>query len=115
MIGFGDPLLEGNAATRGVEGRVRAARGGGTPLASSMWRASSGETQLADPAAPRQLARLPGTARELKAMEALIGPSKIRLHLAGAATESNLTAAEDPQTTRLNPSHQCAYRRPSSA
>src|SRR3546814_4393459 len=26
MIGFGDPLLEGNAATRGVEGRVRAAR-----------------------------------------------------------------------------------------
>src|SRR3546814_5692675 len=45
MIGFGDPLLEGNAATRGVEGRVRAARGGGTPLASSMWRASSGETR----------------------------------------------------------------------
>src|SRR3546814_15250021 len=48
MIGFGDPLLEGNAATRGVEGRVRAARGGGTPLASSMWRASSGETPLAE-------------------------------------------------------------------
>src|SRR3546814_8572020 len=57
MIGFGDPLLEGNAATRGVEGRVRAARGGGTPLASSMWRASSVATQLADPAELRQLER----------------------------------------------------------
>src|SRR3546814_20583733 len=64
MIGFGDPLLEGNAATRGVEGRVRAARRGGTPLASSMWRASSGETPLAAPAPLRQLARPPGTARE---------------------------------------------------
>src|SRR3546814_2294420 len=90
MIGFGDPLLEGNAATRGVEGRVRAARGGGTPLASSMWRASSGETQLADPAALRQLARLPGTARELKAMEALIGPSKTRLFMRSEEHTSEL-------------------------
>lgn len=101
MIGFGDPLLEGNAATRGVEGRVRAARGGGTPLASSMWRASSGETQLADPAALRRLARLPGTAKELKAMEALIGPGKTRLFLAGAATESNLKAADLASTSVL--------------
>src|SRR3546814_11008128 len=93
MIGFGDPLLEGNAATRGVEGRVRAARGGGTPLASSMWRASSGETQLADPAALRQLARLPGPARELKAMEALLGPSKTRIFMAGSGPESPLNAA----------------------
>ncbi len=94
MIGFGDPLLEGNAATRGVGGRVRAARGGSMPLASSMWRAASGETQLADPAALRRLARLPGTERELKAMEALVGPAQTKLFLAGAATESNLKAAD---------------------
>ncbi|MGL3822906.1 CHAT domain-containing protein [Sphingopyxis sp. R3-92] len=94
MIGFGDPLLEGNAATRGVEGRNRTARGGGTPLASNIWRASSGETQLADPAALRRLARLSGTEKELKAMEALVGPSKTRLFLAGSATESSLKAAD---------------------
>jgi len=94
MIGFGDPLLEGNAATRGVEGRKRIARGGGTPPASSMWRASIGETQLADPAALRRLARLPGTAKELKAMEALVGLAQTKLFLAGAATEANLKAAD---------------------
>lgn len=94
MIGFGDPLLEGNAATRGVEGRNRATRGGGAPLASSMWRASSGETPLADPAALRRLARLPGTAKELKAMETLVGFGNTKLFLAGAATEANLKAAD---------------------
>src|SRR3546814_12604057 len=66
-----------------------------------MWRASGGETQRADPAALRQLARLPGTARELKAMEALIGPSKTRLFMAGAATESNLNAADLASTSLL--------------
>ncbi|MBE1529521.1 CHAT domain-containing protein [Sphingopyxis sp. OAS728] len=93
MIGFGDPLLEGNAATRGVEGRVRTARGG-PPNASSIWRASSGEAGLADPAALRRLARLPGTEKELKAMEALVGPGKTKLFLAGAATETNVKAAD---------------------
>lgn len=94
MIGFGDPLLEGNAAKRGVEGRTRAARGGDMSLASNIWRASSGEIQLADPAALRRLARLPGTEKELKAMEALVGPARTRLFLARAATESNLKTAD---------------------
>lgn len=94
MIGFGDPLLEGNAATRGVEGRTRLARGGNAALASNIWRASSGETQLADPAALRRLARLPGTAKELKAMEALVGSDKTKLFLAGEATETKLKAAD---------------------
>jgi CHAT domain-containing protein len=94
MIGFGDPLLEGNAATRGVEGRNRTARSGGTPLASNIWRATSGETELADPATLRRLARLPGTAKELKAMEALVGAENSKLFLAGEATESKLKAAD---------------------
>lgn len=101
MIGFGDPLLEGNATTRGVEGRTRIARGGNAPLASSIWRGASGETQLADPAALRRLARLPGTAKELKAMETLVGPGKTRLFLASAATESNLKAADLASTSVL--------------
>lgn len=94
MIGFGDPLLEGNAATRGVEGRNRTARGGGTPLASTIWRAASGETELADPAALRRLARLPGTEKELKAMEGLVGARNTKLFLAGEATESKLKGAD---------------------
>ncbi|GAO77497.1 CHAT domain-containing tetratricopeptide repeat protein [Sphingopyxis sp. C-1] len=94
MIGFGDPLLEGNAATRGVEGRTRMARGGNAPLASNIWRTSSGETQLADPAALRRLARLPGTAKELKAMETLVGSEKTKLFLAGEATETKLKGAD---------------------
>lgn len=101
MIGFGDPLLEGNAATRGIGGRTRLARGVNAPLASNIWRASSGETQLADPAALRRLARLPGTAKELKAMEALIGPDKTKLFLAGEATESKLKAADLASTSVL--------------
>lgn len=94
MIGFGDPLLEGDATTRGVEGRTRMARGGNAPLASNIWRASSGDTPLADPAALRRLARLPGTAKELKAMETLVGPENTKLFLAGDATETKLKAAD---------------------
>lgn len=94
MIGFGDPLLEGDAAKRGVEGRTRAARGGNGPLAGSIWRASSAEIQLADPAALRRLARLPGTEKELRAMETLVGPARTRLFLARAATESSLKTAD---------------------
>lgn len=94
MIGFGDPLLEGHAATRGAQGRNRGARGGSTPLAGTIWRAASGETALADPAALRRLARLPGTEKELKAMEALVGPTKSKLYLADAATESNVKTAD---------------------
>jgi len=89
MIGFGDPLLEGTAATRGVGGRTRLTRGG-MPPAKSVLSFSGEESTLADPAALRRLARLPGTERELRAMEALIGADKSRLFLAEAATETNL-------------------------
>lgn len=93
MIGFGDPLLEGRAATRGVAGRTRAARGGAA-LAGSVWRASSGETRLADPDALRRLSRLPGTEKELKAMETLVGAGKATLFLADDATETNFKAED---------------------
>jgi CHAT domain-containing protein len=101
MIGFGDPLLEGRAAARGVEARTRAARGGGAALAGSVWRASSDEARLADPAALRRLSRLPGTEKELKAMETLVGPGKAKLFLAGDATEANFKAAELSSTPVL--------------
>lgn len=94
MIGFGDPSLDGIAATRGVEGRARPVRGGPGPSALNMWQASSKAGQLADPAALRRLARLPGTEKELKAMAALLGSGNAQLFLGDAATEANLKTAD---------------------
>lgn len=94
MIGFGDPTLDGRAATRGVEGRTRSARGGTAPLPAATWRAPSDGPALADPNALRRLSRLPGTEKELRAMESLIGAGKTKLFMADAATETNLKKAD---------------------
>jgi len=45
---------------------------------------------LADPSALRELSPLPGTAIELRAMAALLGPSGEQLHLGDAATEGSV-------------------------
>lgn len=90
MIGFGDPLLEGKAAPRGVGGRNRGTRSTGLPVAAGLRPAAGGGPPLADPAALRKLARLPGTESELKAMQALLGADRARLYLAANATETNI-------------------------
>lgn len=89
MVGFGDPVLMGKAATRGVSGRVRGTRSGSLAVAAGL-QASGDGPALADPAALRQLARLPGTETELKALQELLGPRKSRLFLGAEATETNL-------------------------
>ncbi|PQM26592.1 hypothetical protein CVO77_16385 [Sphingopyxis lindanitolerans] len=89
MVGFGDPLLDGVAETRGVSGRIRGTRGSGPSLAQGLLRAADDTgPALADPATLRRLARLPGTQAELKALQALFGPARTRLFLADAATET---------------------------
>lgn len=93
MIGFGDPLLDGNAATRGVAGRTRGTGGGALAMSAGLRETADGPP-LADPALLRRLARLPGTESELKAMQALVGADHARLFLAGAATESNLKRSD---------------------
>lgn len=91
MIGFGDPVLDGAAETRGVGGRVRGTRSGaGLSVAASLQSATGDGPALADTNALRALARLPGTETELKAMQALLGTGQARLYLAGAATETNM-------------------------
>ncbi|SKB76656.1 CHAT domain-containing protein [Sphingopyxis flava] len=90
MVGFGDPLLEGDAAPRGAGGRNRGTRSTGLPGAAGLRPAPGGGPPLADPEALRKLARLPGTESELRAMEALLGAERARLYLAREATETNI-------------------------
>ncbi|WP_260583770.1 CHAT domain-containing protein [Sphingopyxis sp. PET50] len=91
MIGFGDPLLDGEARTRGGPGgRKRGTRSGAYLSVSAGLQPAYGDAPaLADPAALRKLARLPGTETELKAMQQLLGAKQAKLFLAAAATEEN--------------------------
>ncbi|MEO1045305.1 MAG: CHAT domain-containing tetratricopeptide repeat protein [Pseudomonadota bacterium] len=92
MLGFGDPVLDGEPANRGTSARQRLTRAGGaTPM--SIWRNNGGTSaslRLADPEKLRKLARLPGTKRELRAMERVFGIGRTRLFLAEKATETNI-------------------------
>lgn len=94
FIGFGDPVLEGEASTRsGGRGATRSA----APRMATVWRnagssAGGGNTSV-DPAVIRALTRLPGTASELQAMrEALDAPAS-SIHLGEEATETAFKAA----------------------
>lgn len=93
MIGFGDPLVEGEAATRGTSARERFTRAPGA-AAASVWRTDENGLRLADPTELRKLARLPGTERELLAMQKVFGEKRTRLYLAERATETNVKAAD---------------------
>ncbi|MDZ3831229.1 MAG: CHAT domain-containing tetratricopeptide repeat protein [Sphingopyxis sp.] len=91
MVGFGDPLLDGASAPRGIGGRNRGTRSGvGLSISAGLQPAAGDGPPLADPAALRRLARLPGTEKELKAMQALLGTDAARLYLADSATETNV-------------------------
>ncbi|MCT2401386.1 CHAT domain-containing protein [Novosphingobium mangrovi (ex Huang et al. 2023)] len=78
FAGFGDPVLEGKAATRGafdgtfIDTRVNPFRGG----------------SLADIDSIAQLSRLPGTATELEAIRSALHASKNGLFLGRNATET---------------------------
>ncbi|WP_428627542.1 CHAT domain-containing protein [Sphingopyxis sp.] len=91
MIGFGDPLLDGTAQQRGGgTGRNRGTRSGAGLAIGAGLQSNGDGAALADPAALRKLARLPGTETELKAMQQLLGARQAKLFLAGAATETNM-------------------------
>lgn len=92
MVGFGDPILDGAAQTRGTGGgrKRRTRSSAGLSVDAGLQLASGDGPALADPDALRKLARLPGTEAELKAMQSLLGADKTRLFLADAATEANM-------------------------
>ena len=90
FFGVGDPVLNGVAQGRG-RGVLRS-----TTVASRMFR--PGRTRdggpVIDLAVMREMARLPGTARELEAVRSALGAPPSSLLLDARATEANVRAAD---------------------
>ncbi len=95
MRGFGDPILTGEAATRGGRGRMRSA-GLNTGSARSVYSGSdrSGMRGVADVEALRDLARLPGTRTELMAIRDALDASDDTISLGEDATEQRFKASQ---------------------
>ncbi len=93
FVGFGDPLLNGQAAERGGG---RGTRGAGTLRVASAFQSGGerGEAARADPDELRRMARLPGTAVELNAMREALGAPRSAVRLGAAATEAALRSTD---------------------
>lgn len=87
--GWGDPELDGTAATRGGRGKS-----GGVTMARVFGTTRSAQgAGLADISQLRKLARLPGTAEELTAMARAFAAPAGSVHLEDKATETAIKAA----------------------
>lgn len=86
FLGFGDPVLEGEAATRG------AGRGQRNGSVSTSFEGAEGLRTggLRSPSDIRRMARLPGTATELQAIWTQFGAPPAALYLAESATEQSV-------------------------
>ena len=87
FLGYGDPVLGGEAETRGMttSGRRRSGAMAGNVSVTT----GADGVSLADVATLRTLARLPGTARELDAMTRIF-PGAATVRLGAGATEARL-------------------------
>lgn len=96
FLGFGDPLLEGVAVTRGdqttIVARVAA------PAQDSSFR----DEVVQSPALLRRLSRLPGTALELELVRQVIGAPDENLYLRDRATERRLKSINLSSTRILS-------------
>lgn len=93
FAGFGDPLLRGEASTRG--GGRGALRNSAVDIEALMLPApQAGGARLANPAAILQMARLPGTAIELTNMRIALNAPESSVHLGAAATETSVRSAD---------------------
>tara|TARA_R110000850_G_scaffold40924_3_gene105258 strand:+ start:1541 stop:4015 length:2475 start_codon:yes stop_codon:yes gene_type:complete len=91
FTGFGDPVLQGKAAKRGTDGkRLRSYSGPALPL-DRYGNVISGADKLQ---AIRQLAKLPGTAIEIRALQRNLGASDDRVYLEERATEKILRGVD---------------------
>lgn len=99
FAGFGDPLLGGQAMTRG-------SRNASLPVTDASGFAGAGASEagapLMDPAALRRLARLPGTRAELEAMRATLGAPVSSLKMEAAMTEGAIRSADLSRTRILH-------------
>ena len=92
FLGFGDPVLEGGAQARGGPGSATRGARPGRPVFSG--RLTRSGTPIADVGALRSMARLPGTAVELRNMrEALAAPPN-SIFLGPQATESQFRSMD---------------------
>lgn len=89
FVGFGDPLLDGQAVTRG-----RGSRGAAPARPIFAGRTTRSGTALADVGALRTMARLPGTAEELKNMRAALAAPADSIFLGAAATERHFRSMD---------------------
>jgi len=88
FLGIGDPDLDGTAETRGNRrSKTKTAGTGGAFKRLFSGAPTRGETSIADISELRRMARLPGTATELKAMWEAFGRPENALYLADKATE----------------------------
>lgn len=93
FMGFGDPVLTGQADIRGKKGQIRGRDSSLTFSQLFRGNLSRSGTALKDIEQLRTMARLPGTARELQAMrEALHAPQQ-SIKLANNATEQSFKSA----------------------
>jgi|GEM_PF-5649438 len=91
FTGFGDPVLEGKPAKRGTDGKRLRNYAVPALAVDRSGNAISGADKLR---AIRQLAALPGTAIEIRALQRNLGASDDRIYLEQRATEKNLRSVD---------------------
>jgi CHAT domain-containing protein len=93
FLGFGDPVLEGGAQARG--GTARGATRGAAPARPLFsGRLTRSGTPMADVSALRSMARLPGTAEELRNMRTALAAPDNSIFLGSAATEAQFRSMD---------------------
>lgn len=86
LVAFGNPVLAGSAATRGMRG--------GSVAEIVELGALPADNALADPDMLRRLSSLPGTATEINALSAAVGAERALVFLAEDATETAIKQAD---------------------
>jgi CHAT domain-containing protein len=91
FIGFGDPVLQGGAAASGGRGATRGAAPDQPVFSGRLTRSG---TPMADVRALRSMARLPGTAEELRNMRQALAAPPNSIFLGPQATEAQFRSMD---------------------
>ncbi|MEO0441226.1 MAG: CHAT domain-containing protein, partial [Pseudomonadota bacterium] len=92
FVGFGDPVLGGQGISRSFKpGRRNGASSDARALFASKQKPGGSGVQIEE---IRKLSRLPGTAKELEMLSAVLGSGKSNLYLAEKATEPAFRKAD---------------------
>jgi CHAT domain-containing protein len=94
FLGFGDPVLDGDAQARGAPAAPGATRGAAPARPLFSGRLTRSGTPMADVSALRSMARLPGTAEELRNMRTALAAPANSIFLGPAATEAQFRSMD---------------------